>query len=282
MKMNNYEKDYKSLVHKLLSNGTKKRGRNGDTRSSFGLTLRVDLNEGFPLLTGRRMFIKGIAAEMACFIRGCEILGDYKEFGCNYWDTNAENWSPNFGKSDPNDMSIGQYVGSLWRDFSAYSEKQYGDHTPRDQLRELVHQLEYNPSSRRHVLSAWHPGAQSCLPPCTVMAIFNVEDGRLHCHVTQRSADVCLGVPSDVAGYAILVELLAKEVGLKVGTLMFTFVDAHIYGEHIIPFLEYFSRPIENLPKAALHNHNLYTFVPEDLRLSNYKYSPAINFQFIA
>lgn len=280
--MNNYEIAYKALLYSILHSGIRKEGRNGWTKSKFGLTLSVDLKEGFPVLTGRKMHYKGVVGEMAGFIRGCEILGDYKDLGCNYWDANAEAWSVNFGKNNPNDMSIGQYVGSLWRDFSAYSEIQSDDHTPRDQLRVLIDQLKYDPSSRRHVLSAWHPAAKSCLPPCTVMAIFNVEGKHLNCHVTQRSADMCLGVPSDVLGYALLLALLAQETGRLPGKLMFTFVDAHIYKEHIVPLEGYLQAPIIDLPQALISNDSFFEFTPADFELVGYNPAPAVAFPFVA
>lgn len=279
--MNNYELSYKALLYSILHSGTRKEGRNGWTKSKFGLTLCVDLKEGFPLLTARKMHYKGVIGEMAGFIRGCEMLSDYKDFGCNYWDANAAAWAKNEGLR-PVDMSIGQYVGSLWRDFSAYSEVQSDDHTPIDQLRELVYQLRHNPSSRRHVLSAWHPAAKSCLPPCTVMAIFNVDGPALNCHVTQRSADMCLGVPSDVAGYALLLALIAKECGFTPGKLMFTFVDAHVYKEHIVPLESYLEAPITDLPQAVLSNLGLFHFVPADFELLGYNPAPAIAFPFVA
>lgn len=280
--MNNYEAAYQNLLYSILHSGVRKEGRNGWTKAKFGLTLTVDLAEGFPVLTGRQMFYRGVIGEMAAFIRGCEILADYKDFGCNYWDTNAKNWSENFGKSDPEDMTIGQYVGSLWRDFSAYSEAQSDDHVPRDQLRALIAQLLCDPSSRRHVLSAWHPGAQSCLPPCTVMAIFNVEEGKLNCHVTQRSADMCLGVPSDVAGYALLCMLLAKETSLQLGKLMFTFVDAHVYKEHIVPLETYLKQKTYDLPQALIAGNEMLKFKPSDFELISYQHSPRVNFPFVA
>lgn len=278
--MNNYELAYQKLALQILHMGRNKIGRNGRVISMFGLTLCVNLAEGFPLLTGRKMYYFGVFGEMAAFIQGHDKLAEYQKLGCNYWNENAANWKENKDKPK-SEWSIGQYVGSLWRDFSAYSEIQSDNHTPRDQLVELIDQLRNNPASRRHVLSAWHPAANSCLPPCTVMAIFNVEQNKLHCHVTQRSADVCLGVPSDIAGYALLVELLCSELGFTPGKLMFTFVDAHIYAPHISPLQRYLEEKIYELPKLVLTNKSFFEFTPENAVIKGYIHGPSLQFPFV-
>lgn len=278
--MNSYERDYKALLNTVLCMGAHKEGRNGKTLSKFGVTLRVDLQEGFPLLTARKMHYKGVFGELAAFVRGHQMLADYKNLGCNYWDANAVAWAENEGLGLKN-MSIGQYVGSLWRDFSAHSETQSEARVGRDQLRVLTDQLRNNPSSRRHVLSSWHPGAKSCIPPCVVMTVFNVEDDELNCHVTMRSCDMCLGLPSDVAGMALLVYLLCRECGLRPGVLMFTLVDAHIYAEHAESLESYLQEPVARLPKLVLHNVDLFTFKPEEAELVGYLHGPTIQFPFV-
>lgn len=277
-----YEIEYKALLWDICQQGAVKKGRNGETRSLFGQTLTVNLKHGFPVLNGRKLFIQGIFGELAGFLRGAKDLKTYKDFGCNYWDANAAAWQANNGL--PWDkQSIGQYVGPLWRDFRSLAEIQSDSPAPRDQLAVLVEQLKTDPQSRRHVLSAWHPGASSCLPPCTVMAIFNVQNGVLHCHVTQRSADMCLGVPSDVVQYALLVHLLCKEVGLVPGKLMFTFVDAHVYQAHMEPLQQYFRQPAKRqLPKLKLKDStSVFGFVPSDAELVDYEPSPAVKFPFV-
>lgn len=281
--MNNYEFSYRHLLLRILNRGAVKTGRNGDTRYLFGETLRVQLSEGLPVLTGRKMHLRGIVAELACFIHGAQALWEYKELGCNYWDANAAAWSRNAGKQ-PENQSIGQYVGSLWRDFKAHTEFQSGPYVARDQLSTLLRQLRVDPLSRRHVLAAWHPGAESCLPPCTVMAIFSSDGKRLDCHVTQRSADMCLGVPTDVLQYAILVHLLARYAGLQPGELMFTFVDAHIYEAHRPKLAEYLDSPTTELPSLYLtdeYSGDPRDFMPQHLRIENYKPGPVISFPFV-
>lgn len=281
--MNFYEQNYHSLLKKILSHGAPKTGRNGGTRYLFGETLRVQLSEGLPVLTGRKMHLRGIVAELACFIHGAQALWEYKELGCNYWDANAAAWSRNAGKQ-PENRSIGQYVGSLWRDFKAHTEFQSGPYVARDQLSTLLRQLRVDPLSRRHVLAAWHPGAESCLPPCTVMAIFNSDGRSLHCHVTQRSADMCLGVPTDVAQYAILTHLLADWASLLPGDLMFTFVDAHVYDAHRPALDEYLKTPISRLPKlefSELYLGNPLSVTPADIEIKDYVPGPTINFPFV-
>lgn len=146
--MNFYEQNYRHLLKKIINNGYSKSGRNGGTRYLFGETLRIRLQGGLPLLTGRKMHLKGILAELACFIHGAEALAEYKALGCNYWDANAANWTQNTGKPQEK-QSIGQYVGSLWRDFKAHTEFQSGSYVARDQLSTLLHELRVNPLSRR-------------------------------------------------------------------------------------------------------------------------------------
>lgn len=281
--MNFYEQNYRSLLKKILSHGASKTGRNGGTRYLFGETLKIRLQGGFPLLTGRKMHLKGILAELACFIHGAEALAKYKALGCNYWDANAANWARNTCKPQE-EQSIGQYVGSLWRNFKAHNEFQSGSSDARDQLSTLLRQLRADPLSRRHVLAAWHPGAESCLPPCTVMAIFNSDSQSLHCHVTQRSADMCLGVPTDVAQYAALTHLLADWAGLLPGDLMFTFVDAHIYDVHRPALEEYLKTPIARLPKLELsdiYRGNPLMVMPDDFKIKDYVPGPKIDFPFV-
>lgn len=281
--MNFYEQNYRALLKNIINFGVPKTGRNGGTSYLFGETLKIRLQSGFPLLTGRKMHLKGILAELACFIHGAELLGEYKALGCNYWDSNAAAWALNKGKP-AEEQSIGQYVGSLWRNFKAHNEFQSGSSDARDQLSMLLLQLRTDPLSRRHVLAAWHPGAESCLPPCTVMAIFNSDGRSLHCHVTQRSADMCLGVPTDVAQYAALTHLLADWAGLLPGDLMFTFVDAHVYDAHRPALDEYLKTPISRLPKlefSELYLGNPLSVTPADIEIKDYVPGPTINFPFV-
>lgn len=282
--MNFYEQNYRSLLKKILSHGASKTGRNGGTSYLFGETLKIRLQGGFPLLTGRKMHLKGILAELACFIHGAELLSEYKALGCNYWDSNAAAWALNKGKP-AEEQSIGQYVGSLWRCFKAADGDLSGLNSTRDQLSTLLRELRADPLSRRHVLAAWHPGAESCLPPCTVMAIFNSDGKYLHCHVTQRSADMCLGVPTDVVQYAILTHLLAQYAGLIPGELMFTFVDAHIYDVHRPALEEFLRTNIVRLPKLYLteqYSGDPRDFMPEHIRIEDYNPGPKIDFPFVA
>lgn len=291
--MSAYESDYRGLLLKILGLGDKAEGRNGWTKSIFNATLEVDLARGFPLLKGRKMHTKGIFAELCCFVQGLTDLQEYVEMGCNYWTKNAEAWVCNDGLAEA-DYSIGQYVGALWRDFSSAAEVQSDSHTPRDQLRELYLSLRDNPSSRRHVLSAWHPGAEACLPPCTVMAIFDVRKDKLNCHVTQRSADMCLGVPSDVAGYALLMHALCFALGtenrvLSPGRLCFSFINAHIYQKHESSTYKYLQQGYGAMPSLpSLQIVSPYTgfsvlanLVPDHIALQGYEPNGAINFPFV-
>ena len=270
--MNQFDTSYSAALQDVLEFGSIKHGRNGRTRSLFNVCIVADMTEGaFPLLTRREMFYRGVFGEMAAFLMGTEFLQDYKDFGCNYWDANAKAWDKNKDRK-PEDYKVGQYVGALWREFAGV-----------DQLSALVQGLIDNPDSRRHVLSSWHPAAESCLPPCITMITFQHDNGLLNAHVTQRSADMCLGVPSDFIGIGLLLQLICREVGMQPGTLAFSLVDAHIYEQHVEGALMLLNQPGYEAPSLAIsEDTGLFNFKPELCEIRGYRFSPAIKFEFVA
>lgn len=218
-------KSYLSLVRTILSEGVRKENRTGiDTLSCFGLNFRHDLANGFPLLTTKKMDgkpWKSLRAELLWFISGEPHIRNLQQFS-HIWDSWADA-----------DGSLETAYGFFWRNFPHTGPKMEEHQSVGyfDQLRACVETLKTNPNSRRLVVSAWEPSNawSSKLPPCHLLYIFNVQEGRLCLHMTQRSCDFGLGVPFNIASYALLTHIVAQEVGLIPGILSITFVDAHIY-----------------------------------------------------
>lgn len=263
---------YKELVWDVINNGYLSESRAGDTYSLPGQQITVDLRDGFPLLTTRKIFTDGIFGELAAFVRGAEDLATFRKFGCNYWNDNAANWYKNKDKPE-SEWMIGKSYGSLWRDFEGV-----------DQLRACLHTLKTDPFSRRHVITAWHPAAEACLPSCHIMFQFYVRLGFLHCHVYMRSVDLCVGLPSDIALYALLMHLVAKDVGLAPATLTFSFGDCHVYKNHVKQFQEEQStRIMYEAPKLQLGEQaSTLTFEPHQAVIVGYRHSPPIKYAFNA
>ncbi|MEC8875206.1 MAG: thymidylate synthase, partial [Candidatus Thermoplasmatota archaeon] len=214
-------KQYLDLVKEVLERGTRKENRTGvDTISAFNINYSIDLKDGFPLLTTKEISWKNIVVENLWFLSGDLHIGLLKKHGCKFWD----HWADEDG-------FVPSAYGNFWRKFPVHGEPEYSD-----QVKYVLETIRKNPNSRRMVISAWAPGnAQiSKLPPCHLLFIFNVQydkDGepRLCVHLTQRSCDVALGVPYNIAGYSFLLHLFAHLTGMKPGIFGHTLVDAHIY-----------------------------------------------------
>lgn len=223
-------KQYLDLVRNVLEKGTRKPNRTGvDTLSTFNENYEIDLREGFPLLTTKEISWKNIVVENLWFLSGETHIGLLKKHGCKFWDP----WADDSGR-------VPSAYGNFWRHFPVHEAPAAGEQAPRaafnDQVAWVLAELKRNPMSRRLVISAWAPGnAQtSRLPPCHLLYMFNVQldesgDPLLCLHLTQRSADVALGVPYNIAGYALLLELFAHFTGIRAGIFGHTMVDAHIY-----------------------------------------------------
>ena len=248
-------KQYLDLVNEVLKRGTRKENRTGvDTISAFNINYSIDLNEGFPLLTTKEISWKNIVIENLWFLSGDLHIGLLKKHGCKFWD----HWADDEGY-------VPSAYGNFWRKFPIHGSDEYND-----QVKYVLNTLKTNPNSRRMVISAWAPGnaQKSGLPPCHLLFIFNVQydkDGepRLCVHLTQRSCDVALGVPYNIAGYSFLLHLFAHLSNMKVGTFGHTLVDAHIYTkkadgsmeeyDHIPGLTEQTKRKIKSLPELVIN-----------------------------
>jgi len=245
-------RQYLDLVEHVLYKGTRKENRTGvDTISTFNVNYEIDLREGFPLLTTKEVSWKNIVIENLWFLSGDTHIQLLQKHKCKFWDP----WADEDGK-------VPSAYGSFWRHFPVHNED--GEPAFNDQVRWVLDELLRNPMSRRLVISAWAPGntQTSKLPPCHLLWILNVQDGRLNLHLTQRSADVALGVPYNIAGYALLLELFSRFSGIPAGLFAHTLVDAHIYTkkpdgsmaeyDHVPSLQEQIQRTPRALPKLVI------------------------------
>lgn len=247
------EAAYLNLVRDILREGEERIGRNGRTFGVFGAQLKFDLQKGFPLLTTKRVFWRGVVEELLWFLRGetdAKILADK---GVHIWDGNTtREFLDSRGLKEYPEGECGPIYGRQWRAFGyRYPEL---DGTV-DQVQYVLSELTANPMSRRAVISAWNPLQLDamCLPPCHVMYIFNVSaDGRLSCMMTQRSADLMAGVPFNIASTALLTTLFAGLLGLKPGKIVINLGDVHIYEEHLAGAAEQVEREMRIPPKLRI------------------------------
>ena len=294
---NSIDKSYLELVKRILSQGSKRDTRNGATISKFGENISFDLAEGFPLLTTKKVFFNGVIRELLWFIKGDT---DARHLEAN----NVTIWSGNTSKEFleknglPYEEGIGGPIyGYQWRRFGQeYSYKDKNGQlqtTPGvkhgvDQLQFIIDELRANPTSRRLFMSSWNPNqlSQMCLPPCHISYQFYVENGRLSCMMVQRSADVFLGLPFNIASVALLVHLVANIVGLEPGKIYISIGDAHIYEDHLEPIRVQLGRSgmDYDLPKIILKRKPMkieeYEF--EDVEIVNYKSHPMIKAKMLA
>jgi len=221
------ETQYLNLLHHLLTKGERRPTRSGTVYSSFGHRLEFDLSQYFPLLTTKKMFFKGVVEELSWFLKGCTDVSILREKGVHIWDGNTEDRG----------YDAGPVYGFQWRHFGAAYTGCTSDYSGKgqDQIQRVIELLKNEPGSRRILLSAWNPQQQHqmALPPCHVSYQFYVDaEGRIHCQMYQRSADVFLGLPFNIASTALLTHLLAHETGRKVGKLHIVIGDAHLYEDH--------------------------------------------------
>lgn len=255
---------YLDLLAKVTAQGTLKSDRTGTgTRSLFGHQMRFDLNEGFPCLTTKRLHLRSIIYELLWFLRGdtnIKYLTDNRVTIWNEWaDANGD---------------LGPVYGSQWRSWGTPS----GGHI--DQITEIIKSLSQNPDSRRHIVSAWNVAQieNMALPPCHCLFQFYVADGRLSCQLYQRSADLFLGVPFNIASYALLTMMVAQVTGLGLGEFVHTLGDVHIYNNHIDQVQEQLSRTPRELPQMKLNPEvrSIFEFTYDDFELQNYDPYPTI------
>lgn len=273
------------LVRNVLENGVKKENRTGtDTISSFSEFYKVDLSEGFPLLTTKKVYFRSVILELLWYLRGEDHIRWLRdENDCHIWDA----WADENGY-------VGPIYPVLWRRFP-YFEKEVvrfegnGSAVDNecwvrkefDQVQRAIDMLKTDPNSRRIVVNTWHPGLldEMALPPCHLMYIFNVSNGKLNCHLTQRSGDIALGIPFNLACYSALTMAIAQEVGLEPGTFAHTIVDAHIYENHVDGLREQLTRKPKPLPTLKIINKPVDDLTFDDFTLENYNPDPVIKFE---
>ena len=267
-------KQYHKLLKHLLENGVNKGDRTGTgTLSSFGYQMRFDLQQGFPLLTTKKLHLKSIIHELLWFIKGETNINYLKENNVKIWDE----WADNNG-------DLGPIYGHQWRNWNSEGI---------DQINDLIDQIKNNPNSRRMIVSAWNPSVlpntsksfsqnvkegKAALPPCHAFFQFYVSDGKLSCQLYQRSADTFLGVPFNIASYALFTMMVAQVTELKPGDFIHTFGDVHLYNNHIDQAKEQLKRELRSLPKMIINKKikNINDFKFEDFKLINYDPHPHI------
>ena len=257
-------KVYQDLMRHVLEHGHKKEDRTGTgTLSVFGYQMRFDLSEGFPLLTTKKVHLKSIIHELLWFLQGSTNIAYLKENGVTIWDE----WADKNG-------NLGPVYGYQWRNWP----KPDGGHI--DQITQVVEAIKKNPDSRRLIVSAWNVADvdKMKLPPCHAFFQFYVADGKLSCQLYQRSADIFLGVPFNIASYALLTMMVAQVCNLKLGDFVHTLGDAHLYLNHLDQVREQLSRTLRPLPIMRINPEvrDIFGFKFEDFTLENYDPHPAI------
>ena len=257
-------KQYIELLDKVLKEGVTKTDRTGTgTKSIFGYQMRFDLSEGFPLITTKKTHLKSIIHELLWFLKGDTNVKYLQENGVRIWNE----WASEDG-------DLGPVYGYQWRSWPTQNGEKI------DQISQVLHSLKNNPDSRRHIVSAWNVGEieNMALPPCHILFQFYVADGKLSCQLYQRSADIFLGVPFNIASYALLMMMMAQELNLELGDFVHTLGDAHIYLNHIEQVKTQISRSPYKLPSMKLNPDikSVFDFKFEDFELTNYEAHPHI------
>ena len=251
-------KQYHDLMQHVLDHGTQKHDRTGTgTISVFGYQMRFNLQEGFPLVTTKKLHLRSIIHELIWFLKGDTNIAYLKENGVSIWDE----WADENG-------NLGPVYGSQWRSWPTAD----GRHI--DQITQVIHQIKNNPDSRRLIVSAWNVAEieHMALPPCHAFFQFYVADGKLSCQLYQRSADIFLGVPFNIASYALLTMMIAQVCGLQPGEFVHTLGDAHLYNNHLEQTRLQLSRELRPLPTMKLNPEvkDIFDFKFEDFTLENY------------
>ena len=257
-------KQYQDLMKRVMNEGTLKEDRTGiGTKSVFGHQMRFDLSKGFPCVTTKKLHLKSIIHELLWFLKGETNIKYLKENSVKIWDE----WADENG-------DLGHVYGYQWRNWPAPNGKHI------DQIKQVVEALKNNPDSRRIIVSAWNVGEieQMALPPCHAFFQFYVSNGKLSCQLYQRSADIFLGVPFNIASYALLTMMMAQVCSLKLGEFIHTLGDAHIYTNHFEQVNLQLTRKCRNLPTMEINPSikNIFNFKYEDFKLKNYEPHPHI------
>lgn len=266
MTQNNADKTYLDLCRHILANGVEKSDRTGTgTLSTFGYQMRFDLNEGFPLLTTKKVAWKSVVHELLWFLSGDTNVKYLRDNGVTIWDE----WADDNG-------NLGPVYGKQWRSWTDfYLGRNY------DQIANVIEQIRKNPDSRRLIVNAWNVGEldEMALPPCHFAFQFYVANGKLSCQLYQRSGDVFLGIPFNIASYALLTHMIAHVTGLQVGEFVHTIGDAHIYTNHIEQIKTQLEREPRKAPKLHIstHDNNIDNITIENIFLNGYEPHPPIS-----
>jgi len=256
-----FEAHYRNLVQHVLQHGETRHTRNGVTKAIFGAGITFDLSAGYiPVLTGRKMFYKGVLGELAAMLRQPKHINDFEKWGCNYW----KDWADEDG-------SIRVDYGNKWYDFHGIN-----------QMEQLLDSLRYRPMDRRHIITGWDPSSRDLsLPCCHLLYQFYVDNNdRVHMIWYQRSVDTMVGLPSDAIFASAMLLYIAAAADLKVGSVQLVLADTHIYKEHFDDAYTYLNRPMHTPPKYEYTYTGL--FRPDDLRVYDYQHEPVIKFKLKA
>ncbi|WP_068086449.1 thymidylate synthase [Polycladidibacter stylochi] len=257
-------RQYLELMQHIIDHGVDRDDRTGTgTRSVFGYQMRFDLNDGFPMVTTKKLHLRSIIHELLWFLSGSTNIAYLKDNGVRIWDE----WADENG-------DLGPVYGYQWRSWPAPDGRSI------DQISQVIEQIKRNPEGRRHIVSAWNPALvdEMALPPCHAMFQFYVANGRLSCQLYQRSADVFLGVPFNIASYALLTMMVAQVCDLKPGEFIHSFGDAHLYSNHFEQAREQLSRSPKALPQMRINPEmkDIFGFSFDDFKLENYEAHPHI------
>lgn len=258
---------YEDLVRKILMEGTLKSDRTGTgTISLFGQQIRFDISEYFPLITTKTVFFKGLAYELLWFLKGSSNVRWLQENGVHIWDE----WADENG-------DLGPVYGVQWRSWPAATKE--NPNRTIDQIANVLDLMKNHPDSRRMIVSAWNPAEveNMALPPCHSLFQFYVADGKLSCQLYQRSCDMFLGVPFNIASYSLLTMMMAQQAGLKPGEFVWTGGDCHIYDNHVEQVLEQLSRVPYQYPHLEIHKaSSIFDYEYSDFKVVDYKHHPTI------
>ena len=278
--MEHEEYQYLRLISQIINHGVERPDRTGTgTRSIFGATMRFNLrNDVLPLLTTKRVFWRGVCQELLWFVKGCTDAKELEKKNIHIWDGNgSREFLDSRGLKDYEVGDLGPVYGFQWRHFGAKYENCHSNYDNKgvDQLMNVINTIKTNPYSRRIVMSAWNPSdlSKMALPPCHMFCQFYVANGELSCQMYQRSADMGLGVPFNIASYSLLTRMIAQVCGLKCGEFVHCIGDCHVYLNHIEPLKEQLKRKPNQFPTLKINPNkmDIDSFVYEDFKVVGYK-----------
>ena len=258
-------KQYLEGIQQILNTGVDRKGRNGITRSLFGMQMRYNMEDGFPAITTKKLAFRSVKAELLGFLRGYDNIDQFQKLGTNIWNANANKWN--------RDGSLGRIYGVQWRKWQT-------ENGTIDQLAKVIEQLQINPYSRKHIVTAWNPAEldKMALEPCHILYQFFVADGKLSMQMYQRSCDMFLGVPFNIASYSLLLHIIAQITGFTPFEFIHSLGDAHIYHAHFEAIKIQLGRIPYSLPRLELDLkiNSIDAFKMQHIQLANYKHYATI------